>query len=169
MQLATAHRTTKPVCRKLLVLELQVLHCKRIGRLGGDSGAQGADGAPDGGRCSGTKRADGECIRTAHASPSPTQSHAPSLPTIMSAQQRSRQLSSYAASLPHSSLLLAADDLPVPCRSRPELRVQTAATCTKVCRQPCHLCCPHSVRCQTCDADICAGDRTCAQPAACMM
>ena len=27
----------------------------------------------------------------------------------------------------------------------------------------------HSVRCQTCHADMCAGDRTCAQPTACMM
>ena len=93
----SAEVSMKPDSQSLFALELQVLHCKRIGRLGGDSGAQGADGAPDGGRCSGTERADGECIRTAHASPSPTQSHAPSPPTIMSAQQRSRQLSSYAA------------------------------------------------------------------------
>ena len=27
----------------------------------------------------------------------------------------------------------------------------------------------HSVQCQTCHADMCAGDRTCAQPTACMM
>ena len=65
----------------------------------------------------------------------------------MSAPQRSGQLSSCAAPLLHSSLLLAADALRVPCRSRPELKVQKTAACTKVISQPCHLCRPHSVRC----------------------
>ena len=60
----------------------------------------------------------------------------------MSAPQCSGQLSSCAAPLLHSSLLLAADALLVPYRRRFELEVQTAAacSCTKVFRQAFHLC-----------------------------